>query len=224
MTRHIPSILVTLFCAGCAGMPALSPAADIRVHATLVERSRMPFLSGRWRLVHAIEADLPGGNRTALMGVTEADSVRGSVHAVMMSLEGLVLFEGVFDGTALSVVRAIPPFDAPSFARGMIDDIVLLFFMPRGAPIACGSLPGGRSTCRFTVPGAPNSSDAVMIDVSMQASGWEVRRYPTGGLPGRRVVIPSIDERGLPGTLELRAGGPAGYRLKLSLVEAERIR
>lgn len=222
--RGLLAVVAAVTCAACAGMPRLEPAPDARVQSSLAERARLPFLTGRWRLVHSIEADLPGGHRTALMGVTESDAVRGSVHAVMMSLEGVVLFDGIYDGQRLSVARAVPPFDRPSFARGMIDDITLMLFAPRGDSPRCGSLPGGRSACRFVATASSHPGDPVTIDVVMRQSGWEVRRYASGDRPGRLVTIPLFPGHPLPQRVEIRAPGPGGYRLQLSLVESEPVR
>jgi hypothetical protein len=184
---------------------------------------RQPFPQGKWRFVHTVEANLPGNGKTVAIGVSLIDSAVGAVHAVIVSIEGLTVFDAVDDGQ-LSVIRALPPFDRPAFARGLMQDVRMIFFEPAGRCTAVGILESGPPACRYRST-APDS-----IDVRIPAEGrWEVRRYDAGGRLVRRLEALSCRRSGaesprpVPCRLTLTAYGRPGYTLRLELVEAEKL-
>ena len=66
-----------------------------------------------------------------MMGLTVLSSRLRSNRSVIMSLEGFVVFDGEVN-QGLTVHRALPPFDSPGFAEGLMADIRLIFFQPEG--------------------------------------------------------------------------------------------
>jgi hypothetical protein len=130
-----------------------------------------------------------------------------------------VVFDGEYD-QHFAVHRALPPFDSPHFAEGLMDDIRLMFFKPEGSLVGCGVLDNGSAVCRHEIPGGG------AIDIEPRADhGWELRRYgPSQRLTRTFSVLPG--ERhpsGLPERMELTASGGQTYKLVMTLLEAVRL-
>lgn len=201
---------------GCAGIPTLRPL-DPAMRPAVLEECRMPFLPAKYRLVHTLEAHLPDGGKTTAIGVLLADPRSGSFRSVLMTLEGWVLFD-IESGTVPTVHRAVPPFDAPAFARRMAEDIGLAFLAPGGEPALWGQEESGFRGCRFTRPGGG------FVDVLRDEGGArEIRLYGSGQELLKRVKIPILERPGLAGELEIRGEGWPSYALRLRLIESEKI-
>lgn len=216
-------MLPALWCllVSCSALPALYPVGDDEL-TELRRDCRYPYPVGRWQLLHTIEAAFPGGRKSLLMGVTVLSSVDRSLHSVLMTVEGLVLFDARFDKT-LTVDRAIPPFDAEGFAAGLMQDIRLLFFAPEGASAEAGRLRGGAAACRYRLP------DGGMLDMTAPGGRrFELHRYDAAGR-----LMRSVDAvcrpagrsplTGLPDRIVLRAHDSGNYALVLEQVEALRL-
>jgi hypothetical protein len=137
-----------------------------------------------------------------------------------MTLEGFVLFEALYDGT-IRVERAVPPFENQAFARGVMEDIRLIFFKPLARELTTGLLADGTGICRY------GFDDGSFIDISpLQDNQWELRRFG----PDRRLkrVVKHINNGnptgqtrvGIADKIELTALGTPDYKLFLDLVEA----
>ena len=68
-----------------------------------------------------------------MLGVVSLDPEANTVECALLSIEGLRLFEAHDDGT-LTTRRALPPFDRPALANGMMQDIRLIFFGRKHRP------------------------------------------------------------------------------------------
>jgi hypothetical protein len=218
--RLLPVLLV--ICGACAQLPEIRPApAD---EAPLLCRvCRQLFPQGKWRFVHTVEADLPDNGKTLAIGISLIDSAAAAVHAVIVSIEGLTVFDAVDDGQ-LSVIRALPPFDRPAFARGLMQDVKMIFFEPAARCTAVGTLETGPSVCRY------QSTPTDSIDVRIPAEDrWEVIRYDAGSRVIRRLEALACPRSGadpqrpVPCRLTLTAYGRPGYTLSMKLVEAEKL-
>lgn len=105
------------------------------------------------------------------MGVTVISSREKSAHSVLMTIEGLVVFDARYDGQ-LVINRAVTPFDKEGFAAGLISDIQLIFFMPEGPLLETGNDQDGASVCRYQNP------DGHIIDLVLDADHtWHIRQY-----------------------------------------------
>lgn len=201
----------------CAGPPRIYPSADPATTAGIA--CDVPFPDGRWQFLHTIEAQLPGGSKGVLMGVTVISSHTRSVRCVIMTVEGLVLFEAEYD-RQLVIHRGIEPFDSPEFARGLMEDIRLIFFSPRGAMVAIGRLKEGARICRYQ-----DAEGRVHDTIIHENSSWELRQY-SNQQRLTRTVRAGPGERSaaqFPQFLELTAHGNHDYQLTMTLVEAIRI-
>ncbi len=210
-----------LLLTACGGMPEIKSLDGSRVAETLM-RCENVFPGGKWQFVHGIEAELGGGREARLIGVTELSSNPERIHAVMMTIEGLVLFDGLYDGT-LTINRGVAPFDSREFAKGLMADIRLIFFKPHGDSIGVGFIDEGCDVCRYRVSGS------AMVDVMVRPDHlFEIRQYENERLT--RTVSAPLNPKGIgnagksfPEKLTLTARGPAHYRLTLRLISAEQI-
>lgn len=178
------------------------------------------FPKGKWQFVHSIDFAMADGSGSAVLGVTNLAG--DDLECALVTVEGLTLFEAVFrhDGST-EVRRAVPPFDGPEFAKGLLRDIRMIFQPPPGIMTVGGRLPDGSPVCRYT------GADEGLVDVLPESDGcWQIRSYTSDKQPDRFIVGRSCrqkDAHPIPDNLELQAYGPAGYTLKMTLIRAERL-
>ncbi|MDY0282369.1 MAG: hypothetical protein RBR35_17620 [Salinivirgaceae bacterium] len=175
------------------------------------------FLHGQWQLVHAIEIFPPVGSKQTVLGIIQLSSEQRTFHCVLMTIEGLVLFEADFDG-AVTIQRALPPLDKPGMAEGIVQDISLLFFAPEQPCVAAGLSKEAAWICRYP------STDRGYQDIILQPDGrWEIHRYNQSHRL-MRTIAPMAKEDihagGLPSRVVLKAHGLGSYELRMSLIEA----
>lgn len=214
MKRFALLLCAAFVLTSCASLPPLEPL-DPSGQAALLGRCRAPYLHAKYRLVHSIAATMPTGETGHLIGVTVADPARRSLHSVLMTIEGLVLFEARFD-EAIAVDRALPPFDSPRFAEGLMDDIGLMLFTPRESLAQAGTCKG-EPVCRYRGKWGT-------IDVIADSNGgFTLRRFNTSRSLVRELRLSSPDAHGISRKIELVAHGMLGYTLHLELIRAERM-
>jgi len=204
-----------LLALSCSRLPKIVPVTGADPSGP-AERCNRIFPAGKWQLLHSIEADLPGGRHSVMMGLTVLSSRLRSNRIVIMSLEGFVVFDGEVN-QGLKVHRALPPFDSPGFAEGLMEDIRLIFFKPEGPAAECGILTDDSTVCRYKNP------DGGVVDIVLRSTGTcESLRYDRKQRLIRIVRIPA-DARtgdGMPQTIELTAQGKQSYKLVMTLLEA----
>ena len=180
----------------------------------------LPFPKGNWQFIHSIEATMPGGRNASVIGIMDISSDLETIHCIIVSIEGLVLFDGVYKGEVV-INRGIQPFDSREFAKGLMNDIRMVFFRPVGKLTGTGVLSNGSHVCRYR-------NDAMtIVDVIIDPNhGWEIRQYRNGNL--NRSVKAYLKERAIdgvrkafPGRIELSVNEDPGYALTLRLIRAE---
>ena len=203
----------------CSALPTLQPV-DRADRTELPHTCQQLFPSGKWQFVHSIEAVMPGGQRGLVMGVTVVSLRENSAHCVLMTIEGLVVFDARYD-KQLVINRAVAPFDNQGFAAGLISDIRLIFFMPEGPLMETGNDPNGASVCRYQNP------DGGIVDLLIDADRTRhIRQYNAQQRLSRTVDAfftqqeSDGDGPDFPNRLELRAHDGVGYTLIMELVEA----
>lgn len=217
MKRAVFLVLLAASLAACSSLPAIQPPgpAPAPVHGFCQDA----FPRRAWRMVHSIRAQWPGGRQGVLMGVVSLRPGENTVECALLSIEGLRLFEARDDGR-LTVRRALPPFDRPALAEGMMSDIRLLFFPPVGTPVAAGQLPTGEPVCRYHL------ADGTEDIIQTPSGEIVIARYDERGRMTRRATIARCRPEGVAGLqtvacrIRLEAFGPSAYRLDLDLVEA----
>ena len=109
-------LLGILVLTACAGPPRIKAGGNAGV-SKAVSACNDAFPQGKWQFTHVITATLPDSGEVQLMGVTEISSEPERIHAVMMTIEGLVLFDGLEDGR-LAIKRGVAPFDSRGIRPG----------------------------------------------------------------------------------------------------------
>jgi hypothetical protein len=194
--------------------------ADRAVRGELPQTCHRLFPSGKWQFVHSIETVMPGGHRGLVMGVTVISSRDKSARCVLMTIEGLVVFDAQFD-QRLVINRAVAPFDNEDFAAGLIRDIKLIFFIPQGSLVETGKDPDESSVCRY------QNRDGRIVDLVIDADHTRhIRQYTAQQRLSRTVdaIFTKKESDGdgpdFPDRLELKAHDGGGYTLIMDLVEA----
>ena len=93
-----------------------------------------------WESVHGIEATIRGGGSSSLLGVTKGEPSERRLQSLLLTPEGFILFDAELSEDGLAVRKAVAPFDSPAFARGLMEDVSLLFL---SHPVSPGH--GGRN-------------------------------------------------------------------------------
>lgn len=217
MKRFFPFLILLAAVFSCARMPVLAPvspqmAPDIR------DTCARAFPDGSWQIVHAIETTM-AGHRGVIIGVSVISARSRTIRCALMSIEGLVMFEARDQNGNITIDRAIPPFDSPNFARGMLDDIRMIFFQPGPRPDDIGLTASGSPVCRYRT----GPKQTVDVEVHPQG-GWTLRRYEGAALvrtvqAGTETLITPREDR-IPRQMQLTAHGARSYTLDLKLLEA----
>ncbi len=206
---------VGLLMGACTHLPTIQPMDDIGL-ATIETDCRSHFPQGRWQLVHTIGARLNGARQATFTGVVVMSTVDQCIHCVLMTLEGMVLFEASNDGCKTTVQRAFGPFDNPHFAKGVMDDIRFLFFEPQGQIIAKGTTTTDDRICRYQGP-----RDTIVDLMEQPDRDWRMRQYDKRGKRLRQVTSDATDARGINSHMTIETGrGNRAYQLTMNLVEA----
>jgi hypothetical protein len=218
MKRFCFLLGILFFIASCGTLPKIHHA-DSRMRPEGSPECRRLFLQGRWQFQHAIEATLPGGQKSVLIGVSVVSAESGRIRSVLMTIEGLVVFDAEYDRD-IRILRAVPPFDSDSFAYKLSDDLRLIFFMPQGTLVETGTLQNGSALCRYQQP------DRQVVDIVRNADQhWQLRQYSRWFRKKRTVDFYfndnfRFDGFHAPNRLKLTATGYAGYTLDMDLIEA----
>lgn len=201
-------ITVLMLCAGCLPMPetALVPGTPEDL-----QRCFALFPSGPWESIHKIEAVINEGGSLSLLGITKGDPSARKLHTLLLTPEGFILFEAEQNEDAISVLKAVPPFDSPAFARGLMEDVDLLFLPPQGEPLIWGRSADGALRCRWESP------DGSRREITLSTVRKISLRDRHGDL-AKEAMLMAPFVKGLASYTELRAYKPAPYRLKMTLL------
>jgi len=169
--------------------------------------------TGPWESVHRIEATIRGGS-SSLLGVTKGEPSEHRLRSVLLTPEGFILFDAEVRESEIAVQKAVAPFDSPAFARGLMEDVSLLFLSPQAKPIAWEKEADGTMVCKWEDPG-----DSRTEVTGSMTSGWRILRRDKKGRLIKEVVLTGPFVNGLASRVELRAFKPASYRLRMTLIQ-----
>ncbi|HMK51368.1 MAG TPA: hypothetical protein VK551_02590 [Thermodesulfobacteriota bacterium] len=172
------------------------------------------FPAKPWESVHRIEATL-GGSFSSLIGVTKGEPSERRLQSILLSPEGFVLFDAELREDGVAVRKAVAPFDSTAFARGLMEDVTLLFLPPKVNPAIWKKEMDGTMICKWE--GLDNSH--VEITGSMD-SGWRIVRRDKYGEVTKEIVLSGPFLNGLASRIEYRAFKPAPYTLRMTLIQA----
>jgi hypothetical protein len=177
---------------------------------------------GKWQFVHTIDFTMNNGGGSTVVGVTALTS--DSLECALLTPEGFTLFAGTLHREkGFEVSRAVPPFDKPAFAQGMLEDLRAIFREPLGRERVRGQITGASGPvpiCRYT-------ADGKVTDVLPGGDAdacWRIRTYTPDKMLSRSIIAQSCRQTGpahIPQHLELQTYGLAGYTLKMTLLTAE---
>jgi hypothetical protein len=174
------------------------------------------FPQGKWQFVHSIEFSMADGSGSSMLGVTVLDT--DSLSCALMTTEGFTLFEARMTDT-LQVLRAVPPFDKPEFAKGLMRDVQAIFIRPRGQNQQYGKLTDSMNCCRTTAIDSRLTTDVLFTENNC----WQINTFDNQQKMIRSITARSCKEIGstvIPDQLDLTVPSPAGYTLKMTLVDA----
>jgi hypothetical protein len=216
MRRLAPIAPLLLVGVACAHLPELTPFAEDG--KAVAEKCRSAFPHQPWRATHTIFATLPFGAHGALVGVTAVDP--GGLRAVLLSPEGISLFDGLQNNRnpldpKLRVDRAVPPFDRPAFAAGLMADVGHAFLPPAGEPTVVGRDRSGATVCRWI----PERGDST--DVQLGPDGPRAIRTFNRTRLSREISLLGTPTQGLFPLVILSVPGTGGYGLEMRLVDHE---
>nr|WP_320194235.1 hypothetical protein [uncultured Desulfobacter sp.] len=214
--------------AGCADLPHIIPINTSPVPEQSISRElNQLFPTGAFQFVHAIELTMPGSHSAMLMGVVNIHPRQQAIHCVIMTLEGIVLFDADHTSEAFTIHRAIPPFDSRALAQGLISDIELIFFKPQGKISAWGQLENKNKIFRFSEPGG----ETLDIVISPDRTVWTQNlRSPSHRIKRRVKYVFSKPQTAtnsrpfvFPKSITLTAAFPSRYTLTMTLTDANLI-
>ena len=171
------------------------------------------FPAEPWESVHKIEATF-GGSSFSLIGVTKGEPSERRFQSVLLTPEGFVLFDAERRINGISVRKAVAPFDSPAFARGLIDDVTLLFLPPAGKPTTWGKEMNGTMICKWENP--DNSTEIT----GSTDSSWRIVRRDKYGEVTKEIVLSGPFLNGLASRIEYQGFKPVPYTLRMTLIQA----
>jgi hypothetical protein len=197
-------------------LPNLSPAPALEETSC----SAAVFPQGKWQFIHAIDFSMKNGSGTAVIGVTSLS--RNTIDCALVTIEGLTLFEAAYEEEkGLEIRRAVPPFDNPLFAEGLMRDLRAIFQPPIGGNMQTGQIPGATTVCRYT------DNMGMVIYVLPEADDcWQINIYNSAMTLDRSIAGRSCRNNGsarVPEYLELNSYGQTGYTLKMTLIRADKL-
>ncbi len=218
MVKFLSLIFLVCIFISCSYPPPI--CADPEKQSGIPENCENIFPKGKWRFVHSIEASLSNGPKIVMIGVSITDSSNKSIHAALMTIEGLLLFEGEYEKGKLAVKRSVSFFDSKGFAKGLMDDILLMFFYPEYAWVKTGFTKDKKKICRYFIDRAD------FTDIVILKRGWEIYKYKNKRKIRKITANTGQDKtKGfvLPETIKLAASGSVKYSLFFKLIEAEKL-
>lgn len=209
--------LAIIFICSCSHLPEIQPVGkpsckfDQKICST-------PFLKGKWQFIHSIQATLPNRKNAFIMGVTNISERTRTINVVMMTVEGLVLFDAQYNGK-ITINKSIPPFNSTKFANGLMEDIRLIFFKPDGVLQHNGCFNDGYRVCRYQNKAGDNTDIIVKKD-----NTWTIKKYNKYNRLKRFVKVDSIYKKTrIPQKIEFTGYGSRPYSLTLDLIEAKQL-
>lgn len=171
------------------------------------------FPAEPWESVHRLEATIRGGS-SSLLGVTRGEPSKRRLQSLLLTPEGFILFDAERRENGIAVRKAVAPFDSPAFARGLMEDVTLLFLPPLVKPTAWEKEMDGTMICKWEGPDDSRTEITGSMD-----SGWRILHRDKYGEVIKEVVLDGPFVNGLASRMELRAFKPAPYRLRMTLLQ-----
>jgi hypothetical protein len=173
------------------------------------------FPPGPFEATHVVEVSIPFSDDTSLIGVVAAEGGNRAFRSVLMTQEGIVLFDAVRRGDSIEVVRALPPLDPNRFGRPMTDDVRLILMHPDGSRPEVGRTREGERICRWT-----SGDEQVELRLANQREA-KLTRFRSGSVV-RHAWLKDIGDDGFARDIMLETSSVVGYELHLVLLSVDR--
>ncbi len=220
MITSIPRRRTTLmlFCVAITACTAsttvrrLSPGEQARALKACSE----PFPVSAFRAIHKLSFTFSGNRHSSFIGVTIADQARDRLRSVLVSTEGVTLFDAVYQKGEVTILRWMLPGDANVFGNNLFDDVRFMFFRPTAVYSEVGVQRDGRLVCRFF------STDTIAEVLLPQGNGrYELKRSDLNREPLKTLHMQGPFVDGFATTLTLHSLPKPAYSLVLELLEEE---
>jgi hypothetical protein len=212
--RSAAAVCVLWLCLGCgAARTRIIPLTGAEARQTALGCERV-FPHGAFEATHVVEASIPFSDDTSLIGVVAGEANHKQFRSLLLTQEGIVVFDAVRRGTVIEVVRALPPIDPEGFGRAMTDDVKQILFLPDGSDPEVGRTEQGTAVCRWT-----NGAEQIEVQLTGPHEA-RIARYRQGSVV-RNAWLKDIDDRGFARETLLETTSIVGYQLHLTLLHAD---
>lgn len=215
-------LLILLLCLGACSAKSRQPMPELTAAREVPgdKGCDSVFPKGDWQFIHAIDFALEDGSGSTVIGVTSLTD--DSIACALTTVEGFTLFQAVYrEGKGTEVQRAVPPFDKPAFAEGLMEDVRTIFLAPPVDAMHHGRTADRVPVCRYSW------GDGRTTDIRPAVDGcWQIQTYSADHTMNRSVSGQSCRKNGdslIPENLELRGFGHTNYTLKMTLIQADKI-
>jgi hypothetical protein len=169
-----------------------------------------------FRVIHEIMFKNASIGKGVFIGAAKVEPQKDALHAVLMSVEGMVLFEAEYESGDIKITSAFPPLNNSAFAKGLMADVLFVLLKPAGKPIEQGLDGKGLTTCRWKV-----EADAV-LETALTADGAvRIRLYGGDKHAAKEAMAWPPFDRGMPSRIYMKALSPSNYTIELTLIEME---
>jgi hypothetical protein len=212
--------LLFVIIAGCSLQKAVTPPYILPSKAGEVASCHSIYAQGHWSFVHSVEFTMKNGSGSRVIGVSDIE--QSSIKAALLTPEGFTLFEAKRDtkGT-VEITRAVPPFDKPDFAGGLLETLDAIFREPVDATLEYGWLESGEQVCRY------HGNVSGVIDIFVEEGDcWQRNEYSDGTLD-RTITgktCKTVEEQLVAEEVILQTLGSNGYTLNMMLIRAEKLK
>jgi hypothetical protein len=212
--RRAAAVCLVWLCLGCGGARTrIFPLTGAAALQTALGCERV-FPHGAFEVTHVVEASIPFSDDTSLIGVVAAEANHKQFRSLLLTQEGIVIFDAVRRGAVVEVVRALPPIDPEGFGRAMTDDVKLVLLLPDGSNSEVGRTEQGIPICRWT-----NGAEQVEVQLTGQHEA-RIARFRQGAVV-RNAWLKDIDDRGFARDTLLETTSIVGYQLHLTLLNGD---
>lgn len=193
---------------GCSGAAtAIVPVSAGVAKQTAAACERL-FPRGAFELSSVVEASIPFSDDASFIAVVTAPPDQSEFRSVLLSQEGVVLFDAVRRGDQIETKRALASTDVEVMGRQMTGDVRLLLIRPTGPVRQIGVTALGTPICRL---GDEHRQIEVTLSRENEAQLMEI----VDGVVTRSAWLKQIDTRGRAQEIVLTHPGITGYRLRL---------
>jgi hypothetical protein len=175
-----------------------------------------PFPVQSFRIIHTIDISLPLEEKSSLIGITIIDFTSDRVRSVLISVEGLVLFDGMSHHGIIKVFRAVAPLDTNTFAQNLFADVRFLFMPHKENLMEIGRYKEGQLVCRWR-----NEKKEVIETVIGNAGGWTLTQYNSDLSKRKEAKVLPPSSNGFSKIMVMKIYGALAYSFRFELVEAE---